>query len=374
MASLWRTSIVYEVMFWLCTCLLLYVYAGYPVLLAVLGCLRRQQASGDVAYEPTVTLIVPAYNEEHVIVAKIQNIFTLNYPRGKWNALVACDGCTDRTVQRAETQTDGDLIRVLDFARQGKIKLLTDAMQYADGEIVVISDASVMLDRTALRKLVAHYADPSVAAVSGSYTVAANALEQLYWRYEACLKKKESALGCVCSVHGALYSFRKALYRAPSPRTLNDDDVISLNLLSRGYRVLYEPAAVATDLEHVRMFRQRVRTMAGSLQACTQIKSLWKSSRILPLVLFVSHTVLRLWVPLLLGAMLGLSLFLYSVRPVYLALLALQLAFYGAAIAGAKTQWRSPIARVPYYFCMRHVPIVFAAYHAMFGFRRVKWR
>jgi poly-beta-1,6-N-acetyl-D-glucosamine synthase len=374
MALLWMTSAGSEVLFWLCAFLLLYIYAGYPVLLAILGYVRRQHASGDVAHEPTVTLIVPAYNEEQFILAKIQNILTLEYPREKWNALVACDGSSDLTAERAETLADGNRIRVLNFPRQGKVKLLTDAIQDADGEIVVISDASVMLDRMALRKLVVHYADPSVAAVSGSYTVAANVLERLYWRYEAYLKRKESALGCVCSVHGALYSLRKTLYRPPSPRTLNDDDVIPLNLLSRGYHVLYEPGAVATDLELTRTFRQRVRTMAGNLQACKEIKSLWTSSRTLPLVLFLSHTLLRLWVPLLLGAMLGLSLFLSSFRPMYLHLLVLQLAFYGAAVAGAKAQWRSPIARLPYYFCMRHTPIVLAACHAMFGFRRIRWR
>jgi poly-beta-1,6-N-acetyl-D-glucosamine synthase len=372
MGSLRPAFVVSEVLFWLCAVMLLYVYAGYPLLLAILGLARRRAASG-VAAEPTVTLIIPAYNEEHVIVTKITNTLELDYPPEKLNTLVVSDGSSDRTVQLAEELADGRKVRVLNFVRQGKMKLLNDAIQCATGEIAVVSDATVMLNREAVRRLVSHYSDASVAAVSGSYRVPSNALERLYWRYEAYLKRKESALGCLCSVHGALYSFRRSLYQAQSPRILNDDEVISLNLLSRGYRILYEPDAVAADLEHARTFRQRVRTMAGSLQACSELKSLCASLRTLPLIFFLSHTVLRLFVPLLLVTMVCLSIRL-SGSPVYLSLLVVQLLFYGAAIIGAMSQWRSPVARLPYYFCMRHAPILIAAYHAMFGFRRIKWR
>jgi cellulose synthase/poly-beta-1,6-N-acetylglucosamine synthase-like glycosyltransferase len=300
-----------EVLLWLSTATLLYVYAGYPLLLAILCFLRRPPVRPfDV--EPAVTIIVPAYNEERVIEAKIRNTLELDYPDEKLSTLVISDGSSDRTAELAAAAIEGSQARALDFPRQGKVKLLTDALRYASGEIIVVTDATVMLHRNAIRSLVRHYSDSSVAAVGGSYRVGASRLDQLYWRYEAYLKAKESALGCACSVHGPLYSFRKDLYQAPSPRILNDDDVIPLNLLSRGYRVQYEPDAIATDLDETRSFRQRIRTMAGNLQACSEIKALCTSCRMLPLLFFLSHTVLRLCVPLLLLSMAVLSVSLFG--------------------------------------------------------------
>ena len=369
--------------FWASAALAVYVYAGYPILLAVL----RRVAKHPVAkrpIEPTVSLLVAAYNEADVIEAKIRNALELDYPADRLEIAIACDGPNDGTTaiaQRVAAQIGGGRVRVFAYpVNRGKLHALNDTIPQLTGDIVAFSDASSMLAPDAMRLLVANFADEDVGAASGVYRVlrgdeaALGKQEDFYWKYETYLKLAEADVGSILGCHGSLYAIRRALYPFPKPGTINDDYVIPMRILSRGYRVAYEPAAVAYE-EAAEMggFSRRVRIMTGNFEQLHEMKALIRPLRPGPLFFFLSHKAGRLVVPIAMLAMLGANLFLLD-RPFYRALFALQLAFYALVLLGALVRLKPKVLRLPYYFCMINAAAFLGMYHALRGGRTLAWK
>jgi biofilm PGA synthesis N-glycosyltransferase PgaC len=363
-----------EVILAIALSVLIYTYAGYPGILWLVD-LRRRRKSFVRFFEPTVSLIIPAYNEADRVSTKVRNSLALDYPPSKFEIFVVSDGCTDDTIDHAVAASDGR-VKILELPHRGKLHAMNAAIQHARGEIVVFSDVSATLNRHAIRYLVRHYIDRKVGVVTGAYSLprGACALDKAYWRYEAFVIGRESNLGILSAVHGALYSVRRSVYPVPQESFINDDDVIPVLLRARGFRVVYEPEAIAVEAESPPpTFAQRVRSFAGIFQICIAYLSLMIPITAAALFSFVSSKVLRLLTPVFLVAVLCSSAFLAG-RPMYSVLLGLQLAFYALAVLGVGSRLRSPLALAPYYFCMRHAAIPIAVYHALFGFRRMKWR
>ena len=346
--------------FWVSAGFVVYTYVGYPVLLWILQKLMPRRG-GRAASEPSVSLLIAAYNEADVIADKIRNSLELDYPADRLEIVVASDGSTDRTAEIVRKIADREgrgRVRLLKYPRnRGKIQVLNDAISELGGDIVAFSDASSMLAPEALRKLVANFADARVGAASGVYQVrnkdaaALGRQEDLYWKYETFLKLQEARLGAVTGAHGSLYAIRRALYPFPPPGTINDDFVIPTSVLRHGYRIAYEPKAVAFEEAHeMEGFGRRVRITAGNVAQLHLVRDLLWPPRPIVLLCFLSHKAARLVVPVALGAMLITSGMLVA-DGLYAALLALQLAFYALAAWGV--QRRLPkILRLPYYFCM----------------------
>ena len=155
-----------------------------------------------------------------------------------------------------------------------------------------------------VRRLVENFADPSVGAASGRYRVVKpnevniGASEDLYWKYEAFLKTQESRLASTLGAHGHLHAIRKELYPFPPAETINDDYVIPLSVLGRGFRAVYEPAAVVfEEAREMTGFGRRVRIVAGNLQQLRHLGQFLSPCQPLPLLFFLSHKVVRLFVP-----------------------------------------------------------------------------
>jgi cellulose synthase/poly-beta-1,6-N-acetylglucosamine synthase-like glycosyltransferase len=229
--------------FWISTTLLAWTQALYAPALALL---RRALGSpptapsGDVT--PPVTLIIPAYQEAAVIAAKVANARALDYPG--LEIIVAVDGADPATVEQAQ-QAD----QVLELPRGGKIRAQDQAVKQARGEIVAFSDANAMWDAAALRHLVEPFADPQVAYACGQVTFTNDAgtnQEGLYWRYEMWLRASESALASVTGGNGAIYAVRKSAYIEVDP-IMGHDLSFPFNLVKRGHRAVYVPAARATE-------------------------------------------------------------------------------------------------------------------------------
>ena len=121
-------------------------------------------------------------------------------------------------------------------------------MPLIGGEIVVFTDANAMLDRGTFRALARSFADPKVGGVAGEKIVRAGG-EGLYWRYESWLKRCDSAVSSVMGAAGELFALRRELYQPPEPDSLIEDFVMSLRLVEAGWRVVYEPEAVARETE-----------------------------------------------------------------------------------------------------------------------------
>jgi cellulose synthase/poly-beta-1,6-N-acetylglucosamine synthase-like glycosyltransferase len=376
--------VIAKAVFWVAAAVVAYVFAGYPLLLWLLERVFGRP-SRKRPIEPSVSILVAAFNEARVIAAKIRNAAAIDYPPERLEIVIASDGSTDGTPEIAgrviEELSAGNRVRAIAFpVNRGKLTVLNEVVPSLRGEIVVFSDAASMLEPLAIRRLVAHFADPEVGAAGGLYRVskqdeeAIGRQEDFYWKYETFLKGLEASLGAMLGAHGALYAVRKSLYPYPHPGLINDDYIIPVRILQQGYRVVYEPSAVATEeAREMGGFGRRVRIMAGNFQQLREIAGFLWPLRPLPLLASLSHKLGRLVVPFAMVAGLVSNAFLTS-SAFYLVTAALQIAFYGLAGVGALWPLRPKVLRLPYYFCMINIAVVPGLYWALAGRSRAGWK
>ncbi len=368
-----------QIVFWMAVAAVLYTYAGYPLtLLALRVAIRRPVRRSPI--EPPVSLIIPAYNEADVIERKLENALELDYPAGQLEIIVASDGSSDDTAAIARRFSGGGRVRVLASAgNRGKMATLNAAVAEARGEVVVFSDASAMLERQALRRLVENFADPCVGAASGRYTVVSagevrtGASEDFYWKYETFLKARESELESTLGGHGHLCAIRRRLYPYPAADVINDDFAIPISVLAKGYRAVYEPAAiVCEEAREMTGFGRRVRIVAGNIQQLAEIQKLLRPFRALPVFFFVSHKLGRLIAPVALLAALAANLCLLD-SALYGALFCAQFIFYLLAGVGAVWRMRPNVLMLPFYFSMINTATFFGFYYALIRRRGMAW-
>src|SRR5690349_19990364 len=183
-----------EMVFWICLVIILYTYAGYPLLLQVLvlfkGLFSKNRKHNNI-YIP-VTLVVAAYNEEDIIEQKINNCLALDYPRDFIRFVFVTDGSNDHTPTIIKKYPD--ITHYHENERRGKLAAVNRAMQFIDTDILIFSDANTMLNRESITRLVQHYSNKKVGAVAGELRLTASGChalargEHLYWKYESWIK------------------------------------------------------------------------------------------------------------------------------------------------------------------------------------------
>jgi cellulose synthase/poly-beta-1,6-N-acetylglucosamine synthase-like glycosyltransferase len=333
------------ILFWLSAGLLVYTHLGYPLVLVLLVRLthrnrdlrfRRPSLSAETDL-PAVSLIVPAYDEEEVIAAKVTNALALDYPRERLQVIVASDGSSDATAERARA-AGADL--VLELPAGGKVAALNAGAEQATGEILAFSDANSVWAPDALRQLITPFADPEVGYVCGQVrfrTAGGDNLEGAYWRYEMRVREMESSLGGVTAGNGAIYAVRRDAYIPLAPSGSHDLS-FPFAFAKRGLRSLYAPAARAEE--------KMVPTLEGEFSRKRRMMvGLWDivvGERMLsprgypPLFAFeiASHRALRYLSPLLHLVALLANAFLLGAGRLYISTFALQLGLIAAALLG----------------------------------------
>lgn len=374
-----------KALFWIAACAVLYVYAGYPLLLRVLAArYRRDVRRGEV--EPTVTLLISAYNEDAVIREKLLNSLDLDYARDRLEIVVVSDCSTDRTDQIAAEFADRGVVLRRMSQRLGKTRGLNEAVARVRGEVLVFSDANALYRRDAIRKLVRNFSDPEVGCVTGEsrYAGAGRSAvgrqEHAYWDYERLMKIHETSLGSMVGGDGAIFAVRRSLYE-PLDATDINDFVTPLQIVKRGYRCVYEPEAICDEqgtLRYDEEFRRKARIVNRSVFALRKLKGLlnpaahgWFAVELL------SHKVLRWGMPVWLVALFVASASLPGEGVLYRAAFYGQVLFYLAALAGASLpSLRAPGAHlltVPYYFCMVNIAALRGLSRALGGQVQVTW-
>ena len=353
-------------LFWLSVLTLVYIYAGYPVAVWVLARLFGHEPKRK-HLTPTVSLLIPAYNEEAHIEQKLRNSLALDYPTERLEIVVASDGSTDRT-NAIVKQFQGQGVRLLEMRDNiGKSAMLTRTVPLLKGEVVVFSDTSSELEPGALRAIVRTFADVRIGCVSGLYRLrGAEDLraqgEGLYWRYETFIKRQESRLHSILGAHGAFYAIRKHLFEALEGSSINDDYLIPMQIVAQGYRAVYEPAAVSWERELASVegeFARRRRIAAGNCQQIVELRHLLDPTRGWVAFSFFSHKILRTLAPVFMVAVL-LSCF-WLEMPLRAAALSAQAVLYGSALAGYVCQRRGLTVRwlsVPLYFCLGNLAML----------------
>lgn len=282
---------------------------------------------------PEVTLLIAAYNEADIILDKVQNSLSLDYPEEKLKIVFVTDGSTDRT---AEILSACEGIRLFHAPeRKGKLAAVERVMSTITSSVVVLTDANCMLNKSAIKNITRHYSNPSVGGVAGEKSIRNHDVSQpgagegLYWRYESWLKKTDSELHSVVGAAGELFSFRRELYETLPSDTIIEDFVLSLKIAMKGYRIVYEPEAVATESPSSSIreeWKRKVRICAGSFQAFDYLPQLWNPFRYGWLsIQFLSHRFLR-WavIPFLIPVMILLTGMLALQSPGYTMLLILE--------------------------------------------------
>ena len=366
-----------KILFWLSLFIVFYTFLGYGILLYFLVKIRRVLKGKRILPGldqdfPSLTLVVAAYNEEDLIVEKIQNTLALNYPADKLSLLFITDGSNDKTPDLITLYPQIKLMH--SSARNGKIHAIHRAMHEVNSEVVVFTDANTFLNKDALLLIARHYADPKVGAVSGEKRVMQDAVsdatagEGFYWKYESTLKKWDSELYSVVGAAGELFSVRRSLYREVESDTILDDFMISMLIAQQGYRIIYEPDAYASELSSDNIkeeLKRKVRIAAGGIQSVLRLEKLFFPFSF-PLLWFqyISHRVLRWTVTpflMILVFILNVLICFQSGNVIYWLIMAGQLLFYGAAFAGwmlEKKKIKVKALFVPYYFCVMNYAVI----------------
>ena len=398
-----------EIILWASIALIIYTYIGYPVALFLLSSIRQmardlrfivnrvdRRTPRDCDPWPAVSLIVPAYNEEDVIAAKVENALALDYPADRLEIIIASDGSTDATnrivesyVDRAENRGRLKLINFTD--RGGKISVVNRIVPQTAHEIVVLSDANTMYEPKTVKNLVRHFTGDDVGVVVGEMVLSnpseEHKGEKYYWRYEVMLKFMENKLGAILGASGGIYAIRKALFEPVPNNTIVDDFVIPLKIAERGYRQVYSPEARAFE-DTARNVQAEVvrheRIAAGNFQSIMMLWRLLNPLRGYIAFTFVSHKLLRWSAPLFMLLALGANVPLafagsgtFVHARAYSAVLVLQALFYAAAVAGACSGRLPGIRRlcgVPYYFVTMNLALMKGFCKFVRGTQKVTWK
>lgn len=385
-------------LYWLFVAAILYVYAGYPALLAVLARLRPRPKPYQPIL-PHVTLLIAAYNEETTIAKKLENSLSLDYPVDRLQILVAADGSDDGTPEIVRSFASHGVELSYSPPRRGKMAAINRAMPLAHGEIVVFSDANNLYNADAIRELVAPFSDDSVGAVTGAKSIARGdgALgesEGAYWQYESFIKQQETRLSTSIGAPGEILAVRRKLYQSPPDNIINDDFYIAMRLIQRGYRIIYTPAARSTErisLSAQDEITRRARIVAGRYQAIMLGPQLLPLNRPLIVWQVVSHKFMRPLVPFfMLGALFtNLLAVLFPVRsqhlrafnlsaPINWLMMLLQLLFYGLAWMGNYQMNRSArvskILYLPAFLVNSNLAAIIGLYHFLIKGQTPLWQ
>ncbi|MBI3932747.1 MAG: glycosyltransferase [Acidobacteria bacterium] len=372
------------VAFWTAALLLAYTHLGYPLLIRVWAALRPRPARRG-AHVPDVSLLIVARDESGRIDARLGNVFALDYPPSRLEVVLASDGSTDGTVERARVWERAGVRVVAYPAARGKPSVLDDLVPQCRGEIVVLADARQRFDERALRALVAPFADPDVGAVSGELVLTRDGRPGavgegvgMYWRMEKAIRYAESVVDSSVGATGAIYALRRDLYEPIPADTLLDDVLIPLRLVRRGWRVVFEPGARAFDrapTSAAEELARKARTIAGNFQLFAREAWLLDPLRNRLWLQTVSHKALRLLTPGLLAVTLLATLCLAG-DVFYGSLLAAQAFFYAAAAAGhvaGGAGRATPFLSVPYVVCLLAWATVVGFFRFLTGRQPVTW-
>lgn len=351
---------------------------------------KRQGSKPTGTYEPTVSIIIPAFNEESVIRDTILNKVEQAYPQDKIEIIVVSDESTDNTdaiVESLISELEVKLSLIKQIPRQGKTAGVNKAVEQASGEILVFSDANSMFQLDTLEKLVQTFEQPEVGYVTGQLmyqTVTANGVSlgcSSYMQYENFLRRYESEIGSVVGVDGGVDAMRRSIFTTLSADQL-PDFVQPLSVVEQGYRVVYQPQAVMLEnalSDSNKEFKMRVRVSLRAMWALWDKKRLFNPARfgVFSIQLFC-HKLLRYLAFLPQIIALFSNLLLVDEGPVYQALLIGQILFYALALMGLyltrKEKSLPKIVYLPYYLNLLNTACFMAFLQFIRGNKIVIWK
>jgi cellulose synthase/poly-beta-1,6-N-acetylglucosamine synthase-like glycosyltransferase len=373
-----------QIIFWGAVAALFYVYVGYPLLVYLVS--RAFPKTVERApFEPIVTILITAYNEEKAIRQKLENTLAIDYPKEKLEILVASDGSTDRTDGLVKEFAARGVRLFRQEGRVGKTITQNNAVEQAGGEIILFSDATTDYRPDVLREILPNFSDGSVGCVAGKLIYVDDSASnvgkgaQKYWNYETFLKQAESRACSLIGASGCLYAVRKSAYRPMYAEACSDFLICTL-IFEQGLRSVYEPRAVCledTNRQTGKEMKMRVRVISQTFT------DLWRNRRMMNpfrsgfyAVELVSHKLLRYAVPLFLFLIFVSNAVLAAYSLVFQLVFLAQLGFYLLALTGfvfEKMGAKIGVFAIPHYFVLANLASVFGFYKFLRGERYATW-
>ena len=379
----------------ICVVLIIYHHIGYPLFLKWSQPLHadsetpiepRQYACrvSDQAL-PTITLIIPAYNEQQWITDKLLNCAALDYPSEKLNVIVAVDGCTDNTLVLAQQMTQeksclGLNLEIREFKNnRGKVAVLNDVINTVDTELVALSDVSALISLDALLIAAAQFTNQRLGVLNSHYRLLepGSEGEASYWQYQSKIKIAESSFGSTLGAHGAFYLFRRKLFQPLAGDTINDDFILPMQIVANGYIAKQDNRIVSLELEQANNsmdWQRRVRIAAGNMQQVLRLKRMLHPHFKGIAFTFASGKALRVAMPfLMLIALIGsISLATYSL--VFLLLAVTQVSLYLLASIQLVLKFDNKLLNVLVYLVSGHVAGIIGALTYLLNGSKKPWK
>jgi cellulose synthase/poly-beta-1,6-N-acetylglucosamine synthase-like glycosyltransferase len=370
-----------RVAFWTGVLWVAYTYAGYPVLLWLVGLVSRVRPEGRDDFLPCVSVLISARNEEQDIGWKVSETLAWDYPPERLDVLVASDASEDRTDDIVRSIGDPRVTFVRMAKRGGKGRALNRLAELARGELLFFTDANAHIAPHMLRRMASHFADSRVGCVTGGTRPLAEDEQAIgsgasaFLSFETILYRLESRLGSVLACDGAIFCIRRRLYAPVSPELANDLE-LPLRIRHAGFWVLHESEAVVREVDTSsprEEFARRRRICAQGMLAMWRLRATlwgWRGWQ------FFSHKLLRYLtlVPLLLVLF---SAIVLRRELLFGTMLMLQAVFYGAAAYGFVStllQWKSgKLVAAPFYIVFGSIGAVAGILDACRGRRFDVW-
>ncbi|MBD3168588.1 MAG: glycosyltransferase [candidate division Zixibacteria bacterium] len=372
-----------ELIYWLSFAVLLYTYFGYPVLMLIIG-KRKPDYRRDETFLPKVSLLICAYNEKDVIREKLENALATDYPGDKFEIVVVSDGSTDGTNEIIESFHDPRLKFFTYTDRGGKAKALNTGMKHLTGDIAVLTDANVLFENDAIKKLAIYFSGESIGCVVGNVILRSKdgtiVGEGVYSRYEKAVHTAEGNFNTMITVDGAMYAMRRKHLAPVPPDSLTDDWYLATGVLGLNKKIIYAPEAVG--YEHAAEsvageFKRKVRMIAGGYQTAFRRADVFLNPFKYPIIsfMFFSHKLLRWTAMFFMAALCVSNLPLVFCGSWYQLTFAGQGIFYGFALMGwlYSERLKSPPFYIPYYFTAVNWAAVMGLIKYLTGGQKVTW-
>jgi poly-beta-1,6-N-acetyl-D-glucosamine synthase len=364
--------------------LLLFVFAYpfvvYPALLRVIARGRKPAAAREPATPyPGVTLLICALNEGGIIRQKLENSLSLRYP-GPFRVVVVSDGSTDATAAIVREHAPKGVELIERVERRGKVANVNAVVPELASDIVVFSDANVMFDRDAILWLVARLQEEGAGCVSGKVVLVGSAddlrqSEENYYSIEWGLQRDASLLYSMVGADGAMHALWRKLFRGCPNDTIIEDLVIPIDVVRQGYRVVFEPQAVAweTGVSGVaEEFRRKTRIAAGAAQGLLRGNAWPRSAPVSFWFVFLSHKLLR-WLSPVVGL---IALLLAALHPKLAVSEAVLAGFTLLSLVAALryiTRWSNPVLDSCFYFVFGQLSVLVGLVKGAAGKQSVLW-
>jgi biofilm PGA synthesis N-glycosyltransferase PgaC len=378
---------ILTILFWVSSALVIYTYILYPcIIFCCVMLFKKQKHFPDPQTMPKVSLICSVYNEENVLQEKLLNLASLMYPIDNFEIIIGSDGSTDGSNEILLSSNIPNLHTNIFPVRRGKASVLNDLMKTANGEIVIFTDANTMYQNDTVSQLVSHFSDLTVGGVCGNLIlnekkdVTGEIGETSYWKFENIVKQLESDFQTLIGATGGIYAIRRSLFKPlPSSKAIVDDFLIPIEVVKKGYRVIYNSKALAYENSTgsvIREFKRKVRIGASNFSSIAEYRTLLHPRHGFVAFALWSHKIIRWFVPIILIAIFILTGILAHQAVLYQLIFLGEIFFIAISIFGLLAElshFRIGFLGIPYYFTAMNTALLIGFIKFIIRRQRSTW-